>query len=170
LRGAAARGCGRGLSAALSPWRPATGLGVPALAKGLVVGSTMVTVTPAAGFMVEAVLAFFLVTVVLSTAVAGRTGHLAPLAIGMTLVLNILMGGPLTGAAFNPAGPRANGGNGQLHRRMALCQRPAHWRGLCGCRPRRARAVGPASGNRAPPRDCCGPDCGLMQPPLPFGL
>jgi glycerol uptake facilitator-like aquaporin len=64
--------------------------------------------------VVEAVLAFFLVTVVLSTAVAGRTGHLAPLAIGMTLVLNILMGGPLTGAAFNPAralGPMVATGN-----------------------------------------------------------
>lgn len=82
---------------------PATGLGAPALAKALAIGSTMVTVTPAAGLVIEALLAFFLVTVVLSTAVAGRTGHLAPLAIGMTLVLNILMGGPLTGAAFNPA-------------------------------------------------------------------
>jgi glycerol uptake facilitator-like aquaporin len=49
------------------------------------------------------VLAFFLVTVVLSTAVAGRAGNLAPLAIGMTLTLNIIMGGALTGAAFNPA-------------------------------------------------------------------
>jgi glycerol uptake facilitator-like aquaporin len=49
------------------------------------------------------VLAFFLCTVVLSTAVAGRAGNLAPLAIGMTLTLNIIMGGPLTGAAFNPA-------------------------------------------------------------------
>ncbi|WP_297294957.1 aquaporin [uncultured Methylovirgula sp.] len=81
----------------------ATGLGVPTLAKGIAIGSTLITVTPAAGFVLEALLAFFLVTVVLSTAVAGRTGHLAPLAIGMTLVLNILMGGPLTGAAFNPA-------------------------------------------------------------------
>jgi glycerol uptake facilitator-like aquaporin len=53
--------------------------------------------------MIEAVLAFFLVTVVLSTAVAGRAGNLAPLAIGMTLTFNILMGGALTGAPFNPA-------------------------------------------------------------------
>src|SRR5271170_2379971 len=51
----------------------------------------------------SAVLAFFLVTVVLETAVAGRAGNLAPLAIGMTLTLNIMMGGPLTGAPFNPA-------------------------------------------------------------------
>jgi MIP family channel proteins len=81
----------------------ATGLGVPALAHDLALGATTVTVTPAAGFVIEAVLAFFLVTVVLSTAVAGSAGNLAPLAIGMTLTINIIMGGALTGAAFNPA-------------------------------------------------------------------
>jgi MIP family channel proteins len=81
----------------------ATGLGTPALAHDLALGATTVTVSPAAGFAIEAVLAFFLVTVVLSTAVAGRAGNLAPLAIGMTLTLNIIMGGALTGAAFNPA-------------------------------------------------------------------
>ncbi|HEY4834127.1 MAG TPA: aquaporin, partial [Bradyrhizobium sp.] len=50
----------------------------------------------------------------LSTAVAGRAGNLAPLAIGMTLTLNIIMGGALTGAAFNPAravGPMVAVGN-----------------------------------------------------------
>src|ERR1700693_3133047 len=81
----------------------ATGLGTPALAHNLALGATSLTVTPEAGFMIEAVLAFFLVTVVLATAVAGRAGSLAPLAIGMTVTLNILMGGALTGAAFNPA-------------------------------------------------------------------
>jgi MIP family channel proteins len=80
-----------------------TGLGTPALAHNLTLGVTTLTITPAAGFVIEAVLAFFLVTVVLSTAVAGRAGNLAPLAIGMTLTLNIIMGGALTGAAFNPA-------------------------------------------------------------------
>ena len=91
-----------------------TGLGTPALAHDLVLGATSLTITPVAGFMIEAVLAFFLVTVVLSTAVAGRAGNLAPLAIGMTLTLNIIMGGPLTGAAFNPAralGPMIATGN-----------------------------------------------------------
>ena len=48
-------------------------------------------------------LAFFLVIVVLTTAVARSAGNLAPLAIGMTLTFNILMGGALTGAPFNPA-------------------------------------------------------------------
>ena len=92
----------------------ATGLGVPALAHNLALGATSLTITPAAGFMIEAVLAFFLVTVVLSAAVAGRAGNLAPLAIGMTLTLNIIMGGALTGAAFNPAralGPMVATGN-----------------------------------------------------------
>jgi MIP family channel proteins len=93
---------------------PATGLGMPALAHGLALGATTVTITPEAGFMIEALLGFFLVTVVLSTAVAGRAGSLAPLAIGMTLTLNIIMGGPLTGAPFNPAralGPMVATGN-----------------------------------------------------------
>ena len=92
----------------------ATGLGMPALAHNLALGATSLTITPAAGFMIEAVLAFFLVTVVLSTAIAGRAGSLAPLAIGMTLTLNILMGGALTGAPFNPAralGPMVATGN-----------------------------------------------------------
>ncbi|WGD50081.1 aquaporin [Bradyrhizobium sp. CB1650] len=81
----------------------ATGLGTPALAQNLILGATSITITPAAGFMIEALLAFFLVTVVLGTAVAGRAGNLAPLAIGMTLTFNIVMGGALTGAPFNPA-------------------------------------------------------------------
>ena len=92
----------------------ATGLGVPALAHGLTLGATTLTITPIAGFAIEAVLAFFLVTTVLNTAVAGRAGILAPLAIGMTVTLNILMGGALTGAAFNPAralGPMIASGN-----------------------------------------------------------
>ena len=53
--------------------------------------------------MIEAVLAFFLVIVVLTTAVARSAGNLAPLAIGMTVALNIMMAGALTGANFNPA-------------------------------------------------------------------
>jgi glycerol uptake facilitator-like aquaporin len=92
----------------------ATGLGTPQLAHGLVLGATTVTITPTAGFMIEAVLAFFLLTVVLSSAVAGRAASLAPLAIGMTLTLNIVMAGALTGAAFNPAralGPMVATGN-----------------------------------------------------------
>src|SRR4030081_3914050 len=92
----------------------ATGLDMPALAHNLALGATTLTITPEAGFMIEALLGFFLVTVVLSTAVAGRAGSLAPLAIGMTLTFNIIMGGALTGAPFNPAralGPMVATGN-----------------------------------------------------------
>ena len=79
-----------------------TGLGKPGLFSGQI-GTVAVTVSWIGGFIIEAVLAFFLVNTVLNTAVAGRGGDLAPLAIGFTLVLNIIMGGMLTGAAFNPA-------------------------------------------------------------------
>lgn len=80
-----------------------TSLGTPDLAHNLGLGVTTLSVAPWAGYVIEAVLGFFLSTVVLSTAVAGRAGNLAPLAIGVTLVFNIIVGGPLTGAAFNPA-------------------------------------------------------------------
>ena len=92
----------------------ATGLGRPELAHGLALGTTTLTVLPSDGFVIEAVLAFLLVTVVLSTAVAGRAGNFAPFAIGMTVSLNIIMGGALTGGAFNPAralGPMIATGN-----------------------------------------------------------
>jgi MIP family channel proteins len=91
-----------------------TSLGTPDLAHNLGLGATTLSVTPWAGYVIEAVLGFFLSTVVLSTAVAGRAGNLAPLAIGATLIFNIIMGGPLTGAAFNPArafGPMVATGN-----------------------------------------------------------
>lgn len=50
----------------------------------------------------ETVLTFFLVLVVLKVAV--RQGHaLAGLIVGLTVVLDILAGGPVSGAAMNPA-------------------------------------------------------------------
>src|SRR6266540_340160 len=52
---------------------------------------------------VEALLTFFLVNTVLHTAVAGKAGPLAGWAIGTTLTIAILAGGPLTGASLNPA-------------------------------------------------------------------
>lgn len=73
-----------------------TGLGATVLADG---------VTPMQGFFLELVLTFFLVNAVFNTAVSGKVGNLAPIAIGMTLTLSILMGGPLTGASLNPARP-----------------------------------------------------------------
>lgn len=79
------------------------GLGATTLARGLEVGGATVTVAPTAGFVLEAILTFFLVNAVLQCAVAGRAGSHAALAIGFTLAFAILMGGPLTGASLNPA-------------------------------------------------------------------
>lgn len=71
-------------------------------------------VTPVQGFVVELLLTFFLVNTIFNTAVNGKAGSLAPVAIGFTLVFAILMGGPLTGASLNPArtlGPAIMTGN-----------------------------------------------------------
>jgi MIP family channel proteins len=53
----------------------------------------------------EAVLTFFLVWVVFATALdpAGAFGKIAGLAIGLVITMDILAGGPFTGAAMNPA-------------------------------------------------------------------
>ncbi len=55
------------------------------------------------GLFVEIVLTFFLVNTIFNTAVSGKVGNFAGLAIGLTLVACILMGGPLTRASLNPA-------------------------------------------------------------------
>src|SRR5207302_9049543 len=55
------------------------------------------------GILVEAILTLFLVFVVYGTAVDKRSRTLAGFAIGATITLDILFGGPLTGAAMNPA-------------------------------------------------------------------
>jgi MIP family channel proteins len=56
---------------------------------------------------IEAILTFFLVTAVWGTAVDERGPKLGGFAIGLTVTMGILFGGPLTGAALNPA--RATG-------------------------------------------------------------
>jgi MIP family channel proteins len=58
---------------------------------------------PYQALAVEAVLTFFLVNTFLHTAVGGKAGPLAGWAIGTTLMVAILAGGPLTGASLNPA-------------------------------------------------------------------
>ena len=58
---------------------------------------------PVFALLVEAVLTFLLVNVYLHTAVAGKGGSMAGFAIGMTMTAAFLVGGPLTGGAFNPA-------------------------------------------------------------------
>jgi aquaporin TIP len=70
-------------------------LGVPALGDGVGAG---------AGFLIEAILTFFLVWVIFASAAdpRGTFKSIAGLAIGFTITLDILIGGPLTGAAMNP--------------------------------------------------------------------
>ena len=55
------------------------------------------------GIVIEAIMTFFLVFVVHGTGVDERGRRVAGLAIGSTVTLDILFGGPLTGAAMNPA-------------------------------------------------------------------
>jgi aquaporin TIP len=71
-------------------------LGAPEVAS--VIGS-------GAGFAMEAVLTFFLVFVVFATAAdpRGTFKSIAGLAIGLTITMDILAGGAVTGAAMNPA-------------------------------------------------------------------
>jgi glycerol uptake facilitator-like aquaporin len=64
-----------------------------------------INLTGMQGILVEAILTFFLVFVIYGTAVDQRSrgAAVAGLAIGATITLDILFGGPLTGAAMNPA-------------------------------------------------------------------
>jgi MIP family channel proteins len=86
-------------------WKLAS-LGTPMLASGVSMG---------AGILVETVLTFFLVLVVYGTAIddRGTWKAIAGFGIGLTIMCDILMGGPLTGASMNPArtfGPALAGG------------------------------------------------------------
>jgi MIP family channel proteins len=61
------------------------------------------TADPARLIILEAILTFFLVIAVFGAALAGRIGNAFGVAIGFVLVMDILCGGPLTGASMNPA-------------------------------------------------------------------
>jgi MIP family channel proteins len=83
--------------------------GTPDLGKG---------VSWSKGIVIEAVLTFFLVFVVYGSAVDARAPKIGGLAIGLTVALDILFGGPLTGAAMNPArtfGPALASGHWANH-------------------------------------------------------
>lgn len=73
--------------------------------RGVVVTSTpqLASVSATQGVVIEAILTFFLVFVVYGTAIDPRGPKIGGLAIGLTVTLDILFGGPLTGAAMNPA-------------------------------------------------------------------
>ena len=72
-----------------------------------------------AGLLIEVILTFILVFVVFSTAMDPRgMAHLAPVAIGLAIMVDHLMGVPLTGAYMNPArsfGPALVGGTWDNH-------------------------------------------------------
>jgi len=63
------------------------------------------TVSAGTGILVEAVLTFFLAFVVYGTGIdpKGSFNAVGGMAIGLTIAMDIMMGGPLTGAAMNPA-------------------------------------------------------------------
>lgn len=84
-------------------WQAAQ-LGTPNLAPGVSLSS---------GILIEAILTFFLVLAVFGTAVDKRAPKIGGFGIGLTVLVDILVGGPLTGAAMNPArtfGPALAGG------------------------------------------------------------
>jgi aquaporin Z len=72
----------------------ATHLGTPTLAVGLPVLTAI---------LIELVLTVFLVWAVFGTAVSPSAPRIAGFGIGLTVAADILIGGPLTGAAMNPA-------------------------------------------------------------------
>src|SRR5436305_5589939 len=79
-------------------------LGTPMLAPGVSFGT---------GVLVEAVLTFFLLLAVFGTAVDPRAPKIGGFGIGLTVLVDILLGGALTGASMNPArtfGPALAGG------------------------------------------------------------
>ena len=76
------------------PLADATQLGTPALGAGIGVVE---------GIAIEAILTLVLVLTVFGTAIDMRAPKLGGMAIGLALTADILMGGPLTGGAANPA-------------------------------------------------------------------
>ena len=70
------------------------GYGVPVINGQITLGNAIA---------IEAVLTFLLVTAVYGTAVAKSAPAVGGFGIGLTLFFTILVGGPLTGAALNPA-------------------------------------------------------------------
>jgi len=78
-----------------SAWDPVV-LGTPLVSPGIADWQAIA---------IEAILTFFLVWVVFATALdpEGAFGKIAGLAIGFTIAMDIMMGGPFTGAAMNPA-------------------------------------------------------------------
>jgi aquaporin Z len=69
-------------------------LGVPVIASSVTLGQAM---------GIELILTFFLMSAVFGTAVSSEAPRVGGFGIGLVLLFDILVGGPLTGAAMNPA-------------------------------------------------------------------
>jgi len=73
--------------------------------KVLALGTPSIAATTTLGtaIAIEAILTFFLMSAVLGTAVSAEAPRIAGFGIGLTLFIGVLIGGPLTGGALNPA-------------------------------------------------------------------
>jgi MIP family channel proteins len=92
-----------------APLADAAKLGTPIPAPGIEYGAAILT---------EIILTFFLALVVYGTAVDKRAPKVGGLFIGLTVTLDILGGGPISGASMNPArtfGPALIGGYWDMH-------------------------------------------------------
>ena len=78
-----------------SVWKPVN-LGTPGLAANVTVGT---------GILLEVIMTFFMVMVVYGTGIdeRGTWKAIGGFGIGFTVLADIMMGGPLTGASMNPA-------------------------------------------------------------------
>lgn len=61
------------------------------------------TILPHQAILIEAVLAFFLVSAVFGTCVNPAAPKVGGFGVGLALLFDVIVGGPLTGAAVNPA-------------------------------------------------------------------
>lgn len=93
LLGALAAGLALRLIFPESSWEPVA-IGTPAIGAGI---------TILGAIAIEAVLTILLLMAVFGTAIDRRAPKIGGLAIGLAVAADILMGGPLTGAAMNPA-------------------------------------------------------------------
>ena len=100
------------------------------------VGATFPSGSDGQAFLWEVILSFFLMFVIMAVATDTRAvGEAAAIAIGGTVGLDAMFGGPITGASMNPArslGPGIVAGD--LRRNLGLPARPDPRRGHRGAR------------------------------------
>jgi MIP family channel proteins len=75
-------------------WGVAVNYGAPSLGVSISVGQ---------GILLEAIMTFILVFAVMGTTVDKRAPKIAGFGVGLAVLIDVLAGGPLTGAAMNPA-------------------------------------------------------------------